>query len=94
MNDIATTLGELTTRLANIEMTLNQLLQRDKVKDWYTTTELAVLVCKAEFTVREWCRLGLIHATKKRSGRGRAFEWVISHAELIRIQREGLLPQV
>jgi hypothetical protein len=48
--------------------------------------------CKAEITVREWCRLGRVHAEKKGSGRGRYQSWVISHEELLRIQKEGLLP--
>ena len=92
MSDITTKLQELTNRLTGIETTLPQLLQHKMVKDWYTTAELAKLLQKAEFTVREWCRLGRIHAIKKRNGRGRAFEWVISHTELLRFQREGLLP--
>ena len=48
---------------------------------------------KAEFTVREWCRRRRIHAQKRRSGRGKFCSWVISHEELQRIQREGLLPE-
>ena len=62
------------------------------VKDWYSTDEVAQLLGKAEFTAREWCRLGRVHAEKKGSGRGKYQSWVISHAELLRIQREGLLP--
>ena len=47
---------------------------------------------RAEFTVREWCRLGRINGLKKRNGRGLSAEWVVSHEELLRFQREGLLP--
>ena len=60
-------------------------------KDWYTTGELAEILCKAEFTVREWCRLAR-SAEKKSSGRGKYQSWVVSHEELLRIQKEGLLP--
>ena len=35
---------------------------------------------------------GRIRGEKKGSGRGRYQSWVISHAELLRVQREGLLP--
>ena len=46
---------------------------------------------KAEFTIREYCRLGRLRAEKRQSGRGAYPQWVLSHAELERYQREGLL---
>lgn len=61
-------------------------------KEWYTVTELAQLLGKAEFTVREWCRLGRVHAEKRECGRGNSQEWIVSHAEMTRIQNHGLLP--
>jgi hypothetical protein len=79
-------------RLDRIESLLAALVERQAVKDWYTTEEIARLVGKAEFTVREWCRLGRIHAEKRQSGRGPHACWVVSHQELLRFQREGLLP--
>src|SRR5262249_31705329 len=85
-------------RLAGIERgqdelltLLNVLVQQRNIKDWYTTAEAAQLLGKAEFTVREWCRLGRIRAEKRRSGRGAFPAWVISHDELSRYEREGLL---
>ena len=87
---------EIITRLGRIEMQLAEvrdlLASQKTLKDWYTTEEFAALVGKAEFTTREWCRLGRIWAEKRRSGRGKHCAWVISHDELIRYQREGLLP--
>jgi hypothetical protein len=80
-------------RLDRLEALLNQLVQQRAVKDWYTTAEAAQLLGKAEFTVREWCRLGRVNARKRACGRGRAQEWAISHQELQRIRNEGLLPQ-
>lgn len=87
------TLNEsLKKTLEKIEAMLVVLVEQRTVKDWYSTYEFAQLVGKAEFTVREWCRLGRVHAEKKNSGRGSHTSWVISHAELLRYQREGLLP--
>lgn len=54
--------------------------------------EFARLVGKAEFTCREWCRLGRIRAIKKGSGRGKYQSWAISHEELLLYCKEGLLP--
>ena len=79
-------------RLERIEGMLATLVKRQTVKDWYSTDEVARLVGKAEFTVREWCRLGRIRAEKRLSGRGAFPAWVVSHQELTRYQRDGLLP--
>lgn len=79
-------------RLERMESLLAALVERETVKDWYTTDEFARLVGKADFTVREWCRLGRVRAGKKGSGRGKYQSWVVPHAELLRFRREGLLP--
>jgi hypothetical protein len=79
-------------RLEKIEATLTLLAQKQTVKDWYATDEIARIVGKAEFTVREWCRMGRMHAEKRMSGRGAFPAWVVSHQEVLRYQREGLLP--
>jgi DNA-directed RNA polymerase specialized sigma24 family protein len=79
-------------RLEKIEAMLVLLAEKQTAKDWYTTDEIARIVGKAEFTVREWCRLGRMRAEKRMSGRGAFPAWVISHHELLRYQREGLLP--
>ena len=86
-------LDDLTTRLARIEQTLDLLVQQRTIKNWYSTSEIAQVLGKAEFTVREWCRLGRVRAEKKKCGRGVAGEWVISHEELSRVRNEGLLPE-
>ncbi len=80
-------------RLDRIEAMLERLVQQRAVKDWYAVDETAALLGKAEFTVREWCRLGRVRAQKRPCGRGRSREWMIAHDELLRIQNEGLLPQ-
>ncbi|WP_240911044.1 hypothetical protein [Paludisphaera soli] len=79
-------------RLERIEQKLDMILQRETIKDWYSTGEFGRLIGKAEFTVREHCRLGRLEAQKRRSGRGAHPAWVLSHQELLRYRREGLLP--
>jgi hypothetical protein len=84
-------IGTIVEQLDRIERLLTQ---QKTVKEFYGTEELAQILKKSEFTVREWCRLGRVHAEKRHSGRGKHAAWVISHAELLRIQKEGLLPEV
>jgi predicted site-specific integrase-resolvase len=79
-------------RLNRIEEMLAVLVERQTIKDYYEMEEFSRLVGKAAFTVREWARLGRIRAEKRRSGRGAFASWVVSHAELLRYQKEGLLP--
>lgn len=78
-------------RLERMEAILTALYERETVKDFYTTYEFGRAVGKAEFTVREWCRLGRINGTKKHTGRGVHPAWTISHDELLRYRRDGLL---
>ena len=62
------------------------------IKDWYSPEEVAGLLGKQPYTVREWCRYQRINARKRPTGRGDAKEWEISHEELERIKSHGLLP--
>ena len=77
---------QLYERLDRIEDVLRRLLQERTVQEYYSTSAVAQQLGKAEFTVREWCRLGRIRAEKRRCGRGHALEW------MERIRSEGLLP--
>ncbi len=52
-------------RLEKIEAKLDVLVERQSLKHWYSTGEFAQLVGKAEFTVRQWCRLGRIRAERR-----------------------------
>ena len=81
----------LEERLEKIEAMLVVLVERQKVREWYSVEEFAQSVGRSEFTCREWCRSNRINAGKKHSGRGAHTSWVISHEELQRYQREGLL---
>ena len=89
---MTTATDELLARLAKIETLLASLVEQRTVKEWYSTAEVAAILGKAEFTCREWCRLGRIKATKKQSGRGKYQAWAVSHDELLRYRKEGLLP--
>lgn len=80
-------------RLSKIEAMLTTLVESQQVREWYSVEEFARIADRSEFTCREWCRRGRIHAEKKDSGRGAHASWAISHAELQRFQREGLRPQ-
>ena len=81
-------------QLRQIQETLDRLVARETVREFYSTDEFANLVGRAEFTVREWCRAGRIQAEKRSSGRGSSLAWAISHDEFLRFQRDGLLPAV
>ena len=85
-------INPLLERLDRIEAALETLVKQKTVKDWYSIEEFAEVVGRAEFTCREWARLGRINAQKRKSGRGKHFSWVISHEELLRYRRDGLLP--
>jgi hypothetical protein len=82
----------LDERLDKLESLLVSLVERDRIREFYSVDEFALAVGRAPFTVREWCRNARILAVKKESGRGAYASWAISHAELLRFQREGLLP--
>lgn len=87
---------DLASKLARIESVLSDVhelvLNRQTIKDSYTTLEVAKVLNKKPYTVREWCRLQRVNADKAMCGRGSEEEWRISHEELVRIQNEGLLP--
>lgn len=83
---------QLLERLAKLESALISASDQRKTQDWYSTGAAAKALGKAEFTVREWCRLKRVNAKKRSCGRGLSLEWMISHEELERIQSEGLLP--
>lgn len=83
-------------RVNNLETLVIDLREtiaaKKTIKESYTTIEVAKILGKKPYTVREWCRLQRINAFKAMCGRGCEEEWRVSHEELERIQNEGLLP--
>ena len=82
-------LHDLLARVKRIE---DAIVKQSTIKAAYSTAEFAKIIDRDEYTVREHCRQGRLHASKKASGRGNHCEWSLSHEELIRYQSEGLLP--
>lgn len=68
------------------------LIQQKTTKEWYSTADVAERLVKAEFTVREWCRLGHCKAEKKKPYRGGMKQWMIPHDELLRLESDGPAP--
>ena len=85
-------LVELVGRLERILPMLETLAEQGQVQAWYSTADVARILSRNPYTVREWAREGRIHAEKRASGRGISEEWMISHDELMRVKSEGLLP--
>ena len=76
-------------RLDRIEDAIGRLLHQKAGKEWHTTAEVAEIVGKSDYTVREYCRKGQIKAEKAPNGRG----WLVSHIELERLRNYGPLPE-
>ena len=58
----------------------------------YTVEEVAKLLGRDTYTVRDWCRLGRVNAHKRTERRGGSARWGISAEEVTRYRNEGLLP--
>ena len=72
---------------------LTQIVTANQVpmkKEYYSVKEVAKIIERAEFTVREYCNRKRIIAEKKDSGRGSSNEWKISYEELNHYQNHGL----
>src|SRR5262249_10214238 len=85
-------LERIETKLSELAEMVSRLLAMDTTKECFEVEEFALRVKRAAFTVREWARLGRINAQKKRSGRGKYLAWMINFEEVLRYEREGLLP--
>jgi Helix-turn-helix domain len=61
-------------------------------RTYYSVEEVADLLDRSSYTVREWCRNGQVNAVKKAERRGAGMLWNISAGEVARYKNEGLLP--
>ena len=92
----STSIAELAQRIEVIESTVKEI--RDLLanpapkRDSYSVGEVAIMLSRAEFTVREWARLGRINASKGDTGAGPTQQWIVTAEEVERIRNEGLLP--
>jgi excisionase family DNA binding protein len=65
------------------------IINHRSVKEAYSTAEVAEILNRSEYTVREWCRKGQVQAVKAANGRS----WLVSHAELTRLRSHGPRPE-
>ena len=93
---MSTNLERIESTLAEMMALLNELVASSRssiaTKAAYSAAEVATILGKRPYTIREWCRLQRINATKRPWGRGNEGEWEISHEELERFRSHGLLP--
>ncbi|MCY2987534.1 MAG: helix-turn-helix domain-containing protein [Planctomycetota bacterium] len=90
LSDIVHTLRIIDSRLVVLERTVNEIhdvVQGQRFeKEWYTTTELAEILGKSQFTIQErWCNDGRIECEKDpTTGR-----WRIPGHEVHRLRAGG-----
>lgn len=82
-------IAELKQELAEVKASANAPVANEQltIRENYTVTEFAAETGKCAYTVREWCRLGRVHAEKTDDD-----EWRIPREELARYRDHGLLP--
>ena len=82
-------------RLDKIEQLLKTILgmldEHTRHKTHLTTAQAAKRLGKAEFTVQQYCRRGILKAEKSNALRGPYATWVIPYDEVCRFEREGPL---
>jgi hypothetical protein len=86
LGTIPMTLEDVMAKLEAIERKIALPVQQ---KTYYTIAEAAALLHKTEYTVREYCRLGAMLATKTNLGCGQHRQWRIAATELERFQQAG-----
>jgi transposase len=87
--EILNELADLRAMLAEIR---DQVVNPREAREWYSVDEVAGMLGKSAYTVRQWCNLGRLIAAKRAERRGGTALWSISTAELARYKNEGLLP--
>jgi Helix-turn-helix domain len=89
LDNLRQRLERMETVLERMETVLTLLVEQRTAKEWYTTAEVAKLIRKSDYTVREYCRKGQVEAEKAANDRG----WLISHAALTHLRNFGPVPE-
>jgi len=89
--DVETAVLSLVAEVKQLREKLDVLVDRQIVKDFYSTEEFANLKGLEPKTVRDNLNAGRLNGIKRRDGHGRSQRWAIPHVELLRYEREGLL---
>jgi hypothetical protein len=83
LNLIEKRLGNLEDMVAKMRLAMTE---RQAEKEWYSTAELAKLLDKSDFTVREkWCNQGRIECEKDPD----SGKWRIPASEVCRLRNAG-----
>lgn len=77
---------------AKLDAIMETVVSQKTIKDFYSTAEVADMVGRSEFQVRQWCREGRVKAIKRACGRGSHKSWMVSHEEVDRYRNHGLRP--
>jgi hypothetical protein len=98
LDGLRTVLAEMRGELANLTAIRQELQTRqitrpaNETRAHYSVEEVAKILGKSSYTVRQWCNEGRLNATKRIERRGRNALWSIPAAEIERYRNEGLLP--
>jgi hypothetical protein len=92
LHGIQIALTEISSRLDLLSTAAPEARSQEAPRDWYSVAEVATMLGRSEYTVRELCRLGRLNASKREERRGGSALWSISAKEIERYRNEGLLP--
>ena len=90
MKEITDCLLRIETQNTEILARLDRIESKPSTKEWWSPEELAGVLHRKPFTVREWCRLGRIPAEKDKYSR----LWRVSDKEAQRLIAGGGLQPV
>lgn len=85
-------IDELSEQIARLTAMLEDMRDRKPTKEFYGVAEVAEIVGRSPYQIREWCKSGRIKAQKRACGHGPHKEWAIPHDELTSYQSLGLRP--
>jgi excisionase family DNA binding protein len=78
--------AQFIAEVRTINTKVDALMEAQTIKERYSPAEIALLLGRSDYTVREWCRKRQIPAEKTANGR----DWIISHETLLRLKNREL----